>query len=126
MNLMTYDLHGAWEDRTGCVAPLYTTPEDERLAGAGGDCWGMSPEMSKDGGSVCREHVFSRSWSRSMMIYVENLAKRDGTLGLSQKIGKDRDFLTMNLSEFSLGQACSSLREWCGCSMILLPLMQMA
>ena len=43
-----------------------------------------------------------------MMIYVENLAKRDGTLGLSQKIGKDRDFLTMNLSEFRLGQACSS------------------
>lgn len=33
MNLMTYDLHGTWEDRTGCVAPLYTTPEDERLAG---------------------------------------------------------------------------------------------
>ena len=33
MNLMTYDLHGAWEDRTGCVAPLYTTTEDERLAG---------------------------------------------------------------------------------------------
>ena len=33
MNLMTYDLHGTWEDRTGCVAPLYTTEEDVQLAG---------------------------------------------------------------------------------------------
>jgi len=33
MNLMTYDLHGTWEDRTGCVAPLYTTEEDIQLAG---------------------------------------------------------------------------------------------
>jgi len=33
INLMTYDLHGAWEDRTGCNAPLYTTEEDRQLAG---------------------------------------------------------------------------------------------
>merc|ERR1719210_1002069 len=30
---MTYDLHGGWEDRTGCNAPLYATEEDQRLSG---------------------------------------------------------------------------------------------
>lgn len=38
MNLMTYDLHGTWEDRTGCVAPLYTTEEDVQLAGGENFC----------------------------------------------------------------------------------------
>jgi len=33
INLMTYDLHGGWEDRTGHNAPLYATAEDEALAG---------------------------------------------------------------------------------------------
>jgi len=33
INLMTYDLHGGWEDRTGHNAPLYATAEDEVLAG---------------------------------------------------------------------------------------------
>merc|ERR550525_31683 len=32
LNLMTYDMHGGWEDRTGCNAPLYATAEDQRLA----------------------------------------------------------------------------------------------
>lgn len=33
INLMTYDLHGSWEDRTGCNAPLHATPEDIDFAG---------------------------------------------------------------------------------------------
>jgi len=33
INLMTYDFHGGWEDRTGHNAPLYATAEDEALAG---------------------------------------------------------------------------------------------
>jgi len=33
INLMTYDLHGAWEQRTGCNANLYATEEDTKLAG---------------------------------------------------------------------------------------------
>jgi len=33
INLMTYDVHGGWEDRTGHNAPLYATAEDEALAG---------------------------------------------------------------------------------------------
>ena len=45
MNLMTYDLHGAWEDRTGCVAPLYTTEEDETLAG-GDICFGPNVQLN--------------------------------------------------------------------------------
>merc|ERR1719310_565 len=32
INLMTYDLHGAWEPRTGCNANLYATDEDTALA----------------------------------------------------------------------------------------------
>lgn len=33
INLMTYDLHGAWESQTGCNAPLYATAADTNLAG---------------------------------------------------------------------------------------------
>jgi len=33
INLMTYDMHGGWEDRTGCNAPLYATEEDQVLSG---------------------------------------------------------------------------------------------
>jgi len=33
INLMTYDLHGSWEPRTGCNAPLYATKEDESFGG---------------------------------------------------------------------------------------------
>jgi len=33
INLMTYDIHGGWESRTGCNAPLYATAEDEALSG---------------------------------------------------------------------------------------------
>jgi len=33
INLMTYDMHGGWEDRTGCNAPLYATEEDQLLSG---------------------------------------------------------------------------------------------
>jgi chitinase len=36
INLMTYDLHGAWEPRTGCNANLYATEEDARLGGGVG------------------------------------------------------------------------------------------
>lgn len=59
MNLMTYDLHGTWEDRTGCVAPLYTTEEDVQLAGgenfrgnfSGGFFVGFIPEFHLMGGN---------------------------------------------------------------------------
>jgi len=33
INLMTYDMHGAWETRTGCNAPLHATEEDTAFAG---------------------------------------------------------------------------------------------
>merc|ERR1719210_1011559 len=33
INLMTYDIHVGWEDRTGHNAPLYATAEDAELAG---------------------------------------------------------------------------------------------
>jgi len=36
INLMTYDLHGGWEPRTGCNANLYATKEDEELGGGVG------------------------------------------------------------------------------------------
>eukprot|EP00930_Biecheleria_cincta_P045078 TRINITY_DN3106_c0_g1_i1.p1 TRINITY_DN3106_c0_g1~~TRINITY_DN3106_c0_g1_i1.p1 ORF type:complete len:699 (+),score=128.61 TRINITY_DN3106_c0_g1_i1:79-2175(+) len=36
INLMTYDLHGAWESRTGCNANLYATEEDTKLGGGVG------------------------------------------------------------------------------------------
>merc|ERR1712178_10931 len=36
INLMTYDMHGAWEDRTGCNANLYATEEDVKLGGGVG------------------------------------------------------------------------------------------
>jgi len=36
INLMTYDMHGAWEDRTGCNANLYATKEDAELGGGVG------------------------------------------------------------------------------------------
>jgi len=36
INLMTYDLHGAWESRTGCNANLYATAEDTALGGGVG------------------------------------------------------------------------------------------
>lgn len=36
INLMTYDLHGAWESRTGCNANLYATDEDAELGGGVG------------------------------------------------------------------------------------------
>lgn len=36
INLMTYDLHGAWEKRTGCNANLYATAEDTQLGGGVG------------------------------------------------------------------------------------------
>jgi len=36
INLMTYDLHGAWEQRTGCNANLYATTEDTNLGGGVG------------------------------------------------------------------------------------------
>jgi len=37
INLMTYDLHGGWEPRTGCNANLWATAEDVALGG--GDAW---------------------------------------------------------------------------------------
>lgn len=36
INLMTYDMHGGWESRTGCNAPLYATDEDVAFGGAVG------------------------------------------------------------------------------------------
>ncbi|CAE8639230.1 unnamed protein product, partial [Polarella glacialis] len=36
INLMTYDLHGAWEARTGCNANLFATEEDAQLGGGVG------------------------------------------------------------------------------------------
>eukprot|EP00928_Gymnodinium_smaydae_P046610 TRINITY_DN3105_c0_g1_i2.p1 TRINITY_DN3105_c0_g1~~TRINITY_DN3105_c0_g1_i2.p1 ORF type:complete len:1125 (-),score=180.89 TRINITY_DN3105_c0_g1_i2:807-4181(-) len=36
INLMTYDLHGAWEARTGCNANLYATKEDTAIGGGVG------------------------------------------------------------------------------------------
>lgn len=36
INLMTYDLHGAWESRTGCNANLYATEADTLLGGGVG------------------------------------------------------------------------------------------
>jgi chitinase len=36
INLMTYDLHGGWEDRTGCNANLYATDEDANFGGGVG------------------------------------------------------------------------------------------
>jgi len=36
INLMTYDLHGAWETRTGCNANLYATDEDTNFGGGVG------------------------------------------------------------------------------------------
>eukprot|EP00928_Gymnodinium_smaydae_P046612 TRINITY_DN3105_c0_g3_i1.p1 TRINITY_DN3105_c0_g3~~TRINITY_DN3105_c0_g3_i1.p1 ORF type:complete len:1251 (-),score=136.36 TRINITY_DN3105_c0_g3_i1:411-4163(-) len=36
INLMTYDLHGAWESRTGCNANLYATKEDTAIGGGVG------------------------------------------------------------------------------------------
>jgi len=36
INLMTYDMHGAWESRTGCNANLYATDEDTQLGGGVG------------------------------------------------------------------------------------------
>jgi len=33
INLMTYDIHGGWESRTGCNAPLWATDEDTELGG---------------------------------------------------------------------------------------------
>lgn len=33
INLMTYDMHGYWEGRTGCNAPLHATEEDAQLGG---------------------------------------------------------------------------------------------
>merc|ERR1740123_263920 len=36
INLMTYDMHGSWETRTGCNANLYATEEDAALGGGVG------------------------------------------------------------------------------------------
>jgi len=36
INLMTYDLHGGWESRTGCNANLYATQEDIEFGGGVG------------------------------------------------------------------------------------------
>jgi len=36
INLMTYDLHGGWEPRTGCNANLYATEEDAQIGGGVG------------------------------------------------------------------------------------------
>eukprot|EP00928_Gymnodinium_smaydae_P046611 TRINITY_DN3105_c0_g2_i1.p1 TRINITY_DN3105_c0_g2~~TRINITY_DN3105_c0_g2_i1.p1 ORF type:complete len:1355 (-),score=252.20 TRINITY_DN3105_c0_g2_i1:110-4174(-) len=36
INLMTYDLHGSWENRTGCNANLYATDVDAALGGGVG------------------------------------------------------------------------------------------
>lgn len=36
INLMTYDLHGGWELRTGCNANLWATGEDIKLGGGVG------------------------------------------------------------------------------------------
>merc|ERR1719447_585174 len=36
INLMTYDLHGSWEMRTGCNANLYATDEDAAYGGGVG------------------------------------------------------------------------------------------
>merc|ERR1740123_968367 len=33
INLMTYDMHGSWETRTGCNAPLHATQEDTDFSG---------------------------------------------------------------------------------------------
>jgi len=36
INLMTYDMHGSWESRTGCNANLYATDEDAAYGGGVG------------------------------------------------------------------------------------------
>jgi len=46
INLMTYDIHGTWEKRTGCNAPLYATDEDVSFGGAS-VAWAVDYWMQK-------------------------------------------------------------------------------
>lgn len=47
VNLMTYDLHGAWSTRTGCNANLYSTAEDLELEGPVSVSWAVNYWLDK-------------------------------------------------------------------------------
>jgi len=47
VNLMTYDLHGAWSTRTGCNANLYSTAEDLELEGPVSVSWAVDYWLEK-------------------------------------------------------------------------------
>jgi len=47
INLMTYDLHGAWSPRTGCNANLYSTAEDVELEGPASVSWAIDYWLEK-------------------------------------------------------------------------------